>query len=230
MSLKLVIGNRNYSSWSFRGWLYLKESKISFEEIYLPLFTENWLEDIQKYSPAKRVPVLIDGDLVVWDTLAIFEYLLEKYNHAIGWPEQIADRAEARSITAEMHSGFLAVREELPVNIRAQPKNRWPDLTKEAQNQVGRICEIWESCYKRNNRQGKWLFGPMSIADIMYAPVALRFLTYGIPVPPLANNFIQAILELESVQEWIDSAKKEEESLDFIDNLFSAADSPLNLG
>src|SRR5882724_5272840 len=120
MVLKLVIGNKNYSSWSLRVWLYLRESQIPFEEIRIPLYTSDWVQQIARYSPTKRVPVLIDGDLHVWDSIAIFAYLLERYPQAVGWPSEVAARAHARCITAEMHAGFLAVREELPLNVRAR--------------------------------------------------------------------------------------------------------------
>jgi glutathione S-transferase len=227
---KLIIANRNYSSWSLRAWLFLIESNIAFEEIRIPLFTENWSEEVARYSPGGRLPVLLDGGMTVWDSIAIMEHVREKHPEAVGWPVSDRARAHARSVSAEMHSGFLALRDELPQNLRKHCKLDINKLSPACQHQLARIDQLWTDCRKQYGGTGKWLFGDFSIADIMFAPVALRFVTYSIAVSPDSREFIEAICSLESVQQWIDAARSESESLPFIDDLVAAADSPLTLG
>ena len=227
---KLVIANRNYSSWSLRAWLFLRESDIPFEEIRIPLFTDDWRENVAKYSPAGRVPVLVDGDITVWDTSAIFDYVRETHTDAVGWPAGKKMRAQARSISAEMHSGFLAIRDELPQNIRARNKRELSHLSESCRQQIVRVDDIWANCRTKYSGGGRWLFGTFSIADVMFAPVALRFVTYDIPVSDNAREFIDAVRNLGSVQEWVAAASSEPESLEFIDELVPAASSPLTLG
>ena len=226
----LVIANRNYSSWSFRAWLYLTESGVPFEEVRIPLFTADWSEQILRYSPAGRVPVLIDGDLSIWDSTAIIEHVREQHPGAIGWPTDGKARAFARSISAEMHSGFLAVRDELPQNLRARRSLDRNQLSDGCQQQIQRIEAIWETCYEASGDRGPWLFGDLSIADIMYAPVALRFRTYGIALRGRAQRFLEAVESLESVRSWCAAAEQEREAIDFIDDLIPATESPLTLG
>jgi len=228
--IKLVIANRNYSSWSLRAWVFLTESKVPFEEIRIPLFTKTWSQEIASYSPTLRVPVLLDDDITVWDTMAIIEYLLEKHPHSVGWPESLPMRTYARSISAEMHSGFLALRDELPQNIRARNKLEPGQFSDACQTQIARIDEIWTDCRKRYGESGRWLFGDFSIADIIFIPVALRFVTYSIPLGTRAKEFVDAVLDLESVQQWIEAAGKESESISFIDKLIPAESSPITLG
>ena len=228
--LKLVIGNKNYSSWSLRAWLHLRESKIPFDEICIPLFTSNWKDQLRQYTPAGRVPVLVDGDTPVWDSLAIIEHVLEDHPHAVGWPTYPRERSHARSISAEMHSGFLAVRGELPQNIRARNPRRPEDLTDACKIQIARIQEIWTSCRRAYAGTGPWLFGEFSIADIMFTPVALRFVSYEIPVSDRAGEFMDAVQGSQNVCEWIRAARAEPESLSFIDNLEPAESSPFTLG
>jgi glutathione S-transferase len=227
---KLVIANRNYSSWSLRAWLYLTQSNIPFEEIRIPLFTAGWQKDIARYSPAGRVPVLLDDDSVVWDSTAIIAHVREQHPDAIGWPEFAPARAHARSVSAELHSGFLSLREELPQNLRLRRRLAPEQLSLPCRKQIARVDEIWTDCRKKYDGSGKWLFGDFSIADIMFTPVALRFVTYQIPVSKHAQEFIEAVCGLESVQLWVDAAHKEPESIPFIDKLVPAADSPLTLG
>lgn len=230
MAFKLVIGNRNYSSWSLRAWLYLRESGIGFEEIRIPLFTAEWAEAVARYSPAGRVPVLLDGDIQVWDTMSIIEYVRERHPEALGWPEDVAARAEARSIAAEMHAGFLSIRDELPQNLRARHRRDEARLSVTARAQIARVCSIWSSCRQRFQHAGPWLFGRFSIADVMYVPMALRFVTYEIPVPEDARSFVDAVTALPSVREWIEAAAREPERIEFIDALVPALQSPLTLG
>jgi glutathione S-transferase len=227
---KLVIANRNYSSWSLRAWLFLTESNVPFEEIRIPLFTDTWLMEIAKYSSAGRVPVLLNDDITVWDTMAIIEYLREEHPHTVSWPEEARTRAHARSISAEMHSGFLAIRDELPQNIRARNKLALTQLSAACRKQIARIDEIWTDCRRQRSDSGKWLFGEFSIADIVFTPAALRFVTYSIPVSDEAQEFIDAVQGLESVQKWINAAQTELESISFIDELVPAKSSPLTLG
>ena len=227
---KLVIGNRNYSSWSLRAWLYLTESNVPFEEIRFPMFTQTWLTEIANYSPAGRVPVLLDDDITVWDTMAIIEYVRARNTHSVGWPESVRMCAHARSVSAEMHSGFLRVRDELPQNIRARNKRELSQLSDSCRKQIARINEIWTDCRRRYGDSGEWLFGEFSIADIIFTPVALRFVTYSIPVGDTAREFVDAVQRSTSVRHWIEAARVEPESISFIDDLAPAASSPLTLG
>ncbi|HEY9734813.1 MAG TPA: glutathione S-transferase family protein [Trichocoleus sp.] len=217
--LKLVIGNKNYSSWSLRAWLFLQESGLNFEEVKLPLSTRQWQQNIGRYTPAGKVPVLLDGSLSIWDTLAIFEYVLECYSTAIGWPTDGVARAIARSVSAEMHAGFLAVRAELPQNLRARKHWMRSQLSQDCQQQIQRIEQIWADYKSRYGHTGDWLFGSLSIADIMYAPVALRFVTYSIQIDPNAQWFVDAVQALPSVQQWVAAAAAEPEALSEIDQL-----------
>jgi len=219
MALKLVIGNKNYSSWSLRAWLFLKESAIDFEEIRIPLFTDQWHDEIGQYSPARQVPVLVDGDLAVWDTQAIYSYVRELYPKAIGWPQAREARTLARCIAAEMHSGFLGVRSHLPQNIRARRTLSVDALPAGTLQEIERIQFIWGDCKRRYGSSGPWLFGEFTIADVVYAPVALRFLTYDIPVSPAAKFFMDEVELLPSIQQWATESAAEPETLEFIDNL-----------
>ena len=227
---KLVIANRNYSSWSLRAWLYLTESKLAFEEIRIPLFTGSWKEEIARFSPGGRVPVLLDDGITVWDSMAIMEYVREQHPDAVGWPVSDHARAHARSVSAEMHSGFLAVRDELPQNLRARRPLDVSQLSAACRQQVARIDELWTDCRQQYGGAGKWLFGEFSIADVVFAPVALRFVTYSIPFGAQSGEFVDAVSNLASVQSWIEAARAESESLPFIDDLVPAKDSPLTPG
>lgn len=227
--MQLVIGNKNYSSWSLRAWLCLRESQQEFEEIRIPLFTDSdWKERIKRFSPAGRVPVLLDGDTTVWDSLAIMEYVNETRPNAIGWPLDPAARAHARSIAAEMHSGFLALRDELPQNIRASRPLDTARLSEQCRNDVERVDTIWTQYRNTYHKEGPWLFGRMSIADVMFAPVAMRFRTYSIDVSDVSAEFVEQIAALEAMKSWIADSKQEHEKLAFIDDL--ASDSPLVFG
>lgn len=216
MGFKLVIGNKNYSSWSLRAWLFLMESDLTFEELRLPLFTEAWSQ-IAQYTPAKRVPVLMDGDVAVWDSDAIYGYVRSRHPDAIGWPTDQRAEATARSVAAEMHSGFLGIREQLPQNIRARiPLNR-SALLPGTQQEIDRVEQMWAQAY--DTYGGPWLFGDFSLADVAYAPVALRFVTYQINLVDQAQNFINAVQALPSIQTWAAAAAAESEVISFIDQL-----------
>lgn len=215
MSLRLIIGNKNYSSWSLRAWLFLKQSHLEFEEIKLALFTEQWAEQIKRYTPAGKVPVLLDGDMAIWDSLAIMEYVRENFPEAVGWPSDRWARAHARSIAAEMHSGFMAIREELPQNLRVCQQRSLDDFSSTARGEIRRVEALWRDGFERYG--GPWLCGDFSIADVMYVPVALRFVTYSIQLDPLAQQFVTRVRELAPVQAWCADAAQEEEALSFID-------------
>jgi glutathione S-transferase len=228
--MRLVIGNKNYSSWSLRAWLYLGESGIPFEEVRIPLYCADSAARIARFSPAGRVPVLIDDDgTTVWDSLAIVEHARERHS-GVDWPRAHAARARARSIVAEMHSGFLALREELPFNARARSPVEPDRLSDRARQQVERVLSIWDGCRREHAGDGDWLFGRFSIADAFYAPVALRFVTYSIAAPPAAQSFVDAVTRLASIREWVAAAAQEVESLDFIDTRHPAGPTPLSFG
>src|SRR5436190_9043654 len=174
MALKLIIGNKNYSSWSFRSWIALKAAGIAFDEDVISLYVEGSREQILKHSPAGKVPILIDGDVRVWESLAILEYAAETVPDAGLWPSDSAARAHARAISAEMHAGFAALREECTMNFWRPPAKR--ALSAAAQASVARVQDIWTSARERYGAGGPFLFGKFSAADAMYAPVVQRFI------------------------------------------------------
>lgn len=204
--MKLIIGNKNYSSWSLRPWLLLTAFHIEFDEIQESLLQERIKDRLGKHSPSSKVPVLVDGDLTVWDSLAICEYISEKYLSGGGWPAQEVLRAEARAVCAEMHAGFMNVRGEMPMNCRAL---RRVVLSEAAQSEVARIDSIWSECMGKHN--GPWLFGRFSIADCFFAPVALRFKTYGVWVSEHSRGYQSSLLNHDAVNNWVDAAKLETE-------------------
>lgn len=203
--LTLVIGNRNYSSWSLRAWMLLKHLGLEFREVLIQLDTPTTKDEIEQYGPSGRVPVLLDGDLRVWDSLAICEYVAERTGR--GWPREAAARAVARSVCAEMHSGFVNLRTEWPMNARA--RNRRTVLTPGLESDIDRVDEIWNDCRRRFGAAGPWLFGEYSIADAMYAPVVLRFNTYSARVSETARWYMAAALEDAILQSWVATAKTE---------------------
>lgn len=207
-ALTLVIGNKNYSSWSLRAWLFLKHTGAPFHEIRIPLDQPDTQARIKQYSPAGRVPVLVADGVTVWDSLAICEYLSEAVLGGTGWPADSASRAVARSVSAEMHSGFKALRGELPMNCRARRK---VTASAAAQADIGRIESIWESCRRRYAAAGPWLFGAFSIADAMYAPVVLRFQTYGVGLGGDAAAYAKTLLAHPAVIAWTASGRTEVE-------------------
>lgn len=209
MTLKLVIGNKNYSSWSLRPWLLLRHFGIEFEEIRLALDTPEFAGQIAQWSPAGRVPVLVDAGIAVWDSLAIAEYVNETRLHARGWPAARQARALARSVTAEMHSGFAALRSEMPMNVR-RPRAAVA-LSDAALRDVARVQGIWDQCL--SGSRGPWLFGDFCIADAFFAPVALRFCTYEVALTPLSSGYQELMLADPAVQEWCRAAAAETEVL-----------------
>lgn len=209
--LKLILGNKAYSSWSLRGWLAAKLSGLPFEEVVVALYDEGWdrRREGDEFAPSSgKVPILWDGDVVVWDSLAIVEYLNEKSGGDRFWPANAAARAMARSMAAEMHSGFQALRRKHSMNVRqVYPPAR---LDNDVVHDVTRILELWAQARARFGGTGEFLFGEFGAVDAMYAPVVTRFVTYSIPMPPFAAAYMQAVLSHRWMQDWIASAQEEE--------------------
>ena len=208
----LVIGNKNYSSWSLRGWLLLRQFNINFEEVRLPLYSETFSDKIKEYSPSGLVPILVTGDQSIWDSLAICEFIAEQHPELQCWPTDVRARAIARSVSNEMHSGFFQIRNNLPMNCRRA--KAIDASTPELDREVTRVSEIWRSCRESFGDSGSFLFGNFSIADVMYAPVVLRFKSYLIELGVVETEYMQSMLSLASLQEWIDDALAEEEVID----------------
>jgi glutathione S-transferase len=209
---RLIIGNKNYSSWSLRAWLLLREAGIEFEEYRIALDVESTAAEMAKHCPSATVPVLELGDVKVWDSLAIAETVAERWPDAQLWPADADARAFARSISAEMHSAFPQIRDCMPMNCRAMGRKvPLPDvLTCE----IDRIIEIWSICHRRYSGNNGWLFGSFSIADAMFAPIVLRFRTYGVNLPDSAMHYPRRLLESEAVQEWLAAAETEIEVIE----------------
>lgn len=204
--LKLVIGNKNYSSWSLRAWLLLATFSIEFEEIQESLQQQDLQSRLGQYSPTARVPVLIDEEITVWDSFAIAEYISERYLAGKGWPNDVSLRATARAVCAEMHAGFMGLRNELPMNCRAL---RTVTPSAAAEKDIARIDDIWSSCLQ--NYGGPYLFGAFSIADCFYAPVVLRFKTYGTSLSEQASQYQAFMLQHDVLNRWVEAGKQETE-------------------
>jgi len=209
MKLALVVANKNYSSWSMRPWVLARQAEIPFEEIQLKFDDDTRVKGIERYSPTRKVPcLLVDGE-PVWDSLAICETLAELYPQKQLWPAAPEARRVARSICAEFHSGFQGLRGAMPMNLRG----RYPGKGRNAQSEkdIARVVELWTSCRGRFGGGGKLLFGRFSVADAFYAPVATRFVTYGVELPREAQAYADAVLELPAVREWSEAARRETE-------------------
>jgi glutathione S-transferase len=214
--MKLFIGNKAYSSWSLRGWLACKLSGLPFEEVVVPLYDEAWEKrrEGDEFAPSSgKVPILWDGDdIVVWDSLAIVEYLNEKADDAPFWPTDPAARAMARSMAAEMHSSFAALRREHSMNIRRIYPAVPPSDAVAAD--IGRMMQLWAQARARHGGDGDFLFGEFGAVDLMFAPVVTRFITYQLPVPRFAQGYMQAIIAHPWMQEWIGGAQAEDWVID----------------
>lgn len=204
--MQLVIGNKNYSSWSLRPWLGLKVAGVPFDEILLPLYEPEGKARRLAFSPTGKVPLLVDGSLKVWDSLAIAEYVAEKFPDCGLWPVDVTARSIARSACAEMHSGFSALRNVCGMDIRAR---KTVEITAEVQADIDRIVALWGDCRARFGQSGPFLFGAFTWADAYFAPVVMRFLTYGIPLSRQAQEYVDTIVALPAMQEWIAAAKDE---------------------
>ena len=207
---KLIIGNRAYSSWSMRGWLAAKQSGEEFEELVVPMFDAEWEQrrEGDEFAPSLgKVPILWDGDCVVWDSLAIIEFLADRVGRERYWPDDSGARGMARSMAAEMHSGFSNLRRELPMNVRKSFAPR--ELSRPVRDEIDRILQLWAQARARFGGTGDFLFGEWCAADMMYAPVVARFITYGVPVPSFAAVYMKAVLSHRHVAQWIDQAQDE---------------------
>ncbi|EML0276611.1 glutathione S-transferase family protein [Vibrio parahaemolyticus] len=202
--MQLFIGNQNYSSWSLRAWLIFSQYDLKVDVTKLTLFTEDFYDKLASVTPTAKVPTLVDGEVTVWDSLAILEYVNEQYLQGKAWPSYVADKAKARAISAEMHSGFFDLRNELPMNCRARRK---VELSDGALKDIARIDAIWSE--QMAKFPDAFLFGEWSIADAMYAPVALRFETYGIELSQGAKAYQQKVLASHAVQKWLAEASQE---------------------
>jgi glutathione S-transferase len=208
MALQLVIGNKNYSSWSMRPWLALRANRIAFDEVFIPLYTgEADKKKILGFTRSGKVPALVDGDVTIWDSLAIIEYAAERFAETRLWPEDRASRAHARSISAEMHSGFAALRNECGMNLH-RPVGAIA-LSADARADIARIQQIWIECRARYGKSGPFLFGTFGGADAMFAPVVHRFRTYAIEVAPGVRDYMDAMMSLPAFQEWTRAALAE---------------------
>ncbi|MCD2322468.1 glutathione S-transferase family protein [Sphingomonas sp. IC-56] len=209
--MKLIIGNKAYSSWSLRGWLACKQSGLSFEEVVVPLYDENWdkTREGAEFAPSSgKVPILWDEDAVVWDSLAIVEYLNDKTGNTLFWPEELAARAMARSMAAEMHSSFTALRRKHSMNIRQVYPAQTPDG--DVIQDLARIMELWAQARARFGGDGEFLFGEFGAADIMFAPVVTRLVTYSLPAPRFAQAYMLSVLQHPFMQDWIAGAQAED--------------------
>ena len=218
--LQLYIGNKNYSSWSMRPWVLLRQAGIAFDEVLVRFDsfdeTSEFKQRIHAVSPTGKVPVLVDGDLAVWDTLAIAEYLAERYPHRGLWPTDVRARAVARSVCAEMHSGFTALRSACPMNIEARLPEAgaliWRDNAA-VRADVDRLISLWTELL--DNHGGSLLFGGFSIADAFFAPVCARLVTYALPLPPHITAYVDQVMALPGVQAWVQGALAENDFREF---------------
>jgi glutathione S-transferase len=205
--MKLIIGNKNYSSWSLRAWLLLKHPGIPFDEEKISFNAPDFKERVRRYSPVGQVPVLVDDEIVVWDSLAIAEYVAEKFWEKKLWPEDRAARAHARSICAEMHSGFRAMRNRMAMNCELSLSTVLFEL--DVQKDVERILSMWRECRERYKSRGRFLFGEFTVADAYYAPVVRRFIGYGTVLPEFARRYVDTIEQLPAMQEWVAAGRAE---------------------
>ena len=208
--MKLIIGNRAYSSWSLRSWLALRHSGMEFEELVVPLYDEAWEKrrEGDEFGPSKgKVPILWDGDTVVWDSLAIIEYCADRTEITLYWPEDLAARGMARSMAAEMHSGFGNLRRDLPMNLRHIVESH--ELSADVRAEIDRIMVLWAQARARFGGTGDYLFGAWGAVDMMFAPVVTRFVTYKVPVPPFAAAYMDTVFRHPDMMDWIAEAQDE---------------------
>jgi glutathione S-transferase len=215
--MKLIMGNKNYSSWSMRPWIAMKVAGIEFDEEIIPLRQHDTKSQILMRSPAGKLPILMDGSVVVWESTAILEYLNDKFPEARLWPSDNAARAHARSVSNEMHAGFTALRRGLSMNIKRIPSAA--QVSPDVQVDIDRIVAIWIDCRTRFGRDGRFLFGAFSIADAMFAPVINRLSAYAVAVPVPVRSYMSSVMELPAWQQWTSEALSEHWSIDEIDSI-----------
>lgn len=204
----LIIGNKNYSSWSMRPWLVLKQAGVEFDEVLIPFFQPTTNQKIQQHSPSGKVPVLRHGSLLIWESLAICEYIAELFPECHLLPQDQQARAVARAVSAEMHAGFALLRQHLPMNCASRIPEQ--EITAEVQADIDRIQTIWNTCRQQFGDGGGFLFGQnFTIADAMFAPVASRFVTYGVPLDPVSQVYVETLWSFPVVQEWLTAAEAE---------------------
>ncbi|NJK50276.1 glutathione S-transferase family protein [Candidatus Gracilibacteria bacterium] len=208
--LTLVIGNKNYSSWSLRPWLAMQQAQLKFTEIRIPLYTPSSRQEILQYSCAGKVPILLHGNVKVWESLAICEYIAENFEPNL-WPRDSIPRAIARSVSHEMHAGFQDLRNNMPMNCRARLPGK--GMTTSVQKDIDRITEIWRDCRQNYGKEGGFLFGDFTIADAMYAPVVMRFVTYGVQLGAIEQAYVDTILQLRAMQSWLEAASQEQDAI-----------------
>lgn len=208
--MQLVIGNKNYSSWSLRPWLLLEHFEVPFEEIAIALFTEGYQQELAQYSPTLRVPVLKDGDSTIWDSLAICEYVSEKYLQGAALPSNVEERALCRAYCSEMHSSFMAIRSEMPMNCRARKRLQ---ISAACEAECRRVDQLFSAARAQFSRGGDYLFGEFSLADCMFAPIVMRFTTYGIELSESSQKYLTTMLQNRALCVWIENARNESQIL-----------------
>lgn len=210
--LTLIIGNCNYSSWSLRPWFFLQHHRIPFNTRKISLFSETMEEEMRPYFSDGKVPVLLDGDLEIWDSLAILEYLAERFPDRHGWPADVSARAQARAVSAEMHSSFPDLRNEMPMNCR----KRFPGFRpgERARRDLERLFTVWRHCRERYAGGGPWLFGGFTVADCMYAPVVMRLVSYGIGMEPVVRDYVDTLYNSPAARDWVRLGQAEIEVID----------------
>lgn len=210
MSLTLVIGNKNYSSWSLRAWLVLELTEAPYEEVLVSLYGPQSRQRLLQHSPTGKVPVLKSEDGLIWDSLAIAEYLAERFPEAHLWPRGLAARALARSVCAEMHSGFVALRSHMPMDLSRD--QALAEVPAEVQGDIARICALWQTCREQYGQDGAFLFGHASIADAFFAPVAARLRSYRVVLPQEAQAYVETIYQWQAFQRWYQAGLQETEN------------------
>lgn len=210
--LTLVIGNKNYSSWSLRPWIFLKKFDISFNEKWISLLVGSTKDNLAPFNSDGKVPVLQDGDLLIWDSMAIIDYVSENYLVGKGWPTDMNARALARSVSAEMHSSFANLRAAMPMNCRKHFANY--QLPAKAMREVKRVKSLWRLCREQYGAGGDWLFGEFSAADAMFAPVAIRFNGYDVLLDGIEKDYVQTVLNDLDIKSWMEAGGQEKEVID----------------
>ena len=205
--ITIIVGNKNYSSWSLRGWLALKATGVAFDEIVIPLRQPNTKAEYLRHSPGGKAPILKHKGITVWESLAICEFLAEIYPGAKLWPADAAARALPRAVSAEMHAGFAPLRSNMGMDMRASKPGK--GMADGVQADIDRICAIWRDCRERYGKGGPYLFGHFTAADAMYAPVVSRFITYGVKLDPVCAAYRDAMWAMPAMKEWVEAAKRE---------------------